>query len=363
MKISNKVEYIENQYLLLSKLQELKKITPDTHPCIEQEKIEEATIISLLLCHANFQKDDTYVKFRDILYPKDKLKKFSFLSDIVDNLPEDKTQNSIIEITTVETNEHIQNKINNINESAINAESTKESINTNNTEEVINSNFNNDDLVFGLYNKENNNLNHHETENKKYFDTMWFNIFHIVCNIKDGFAQEKFNLVVFPTEIRPDRRPVPQAVALLYGNSVRYMFSEIQGRASITINCEEFTFDVTSRFVDGNLNTKVTVASKNYDLSDIEEENYKGILIPNNFGKRIDFGNENIIIYPISLSNNIQSGCVPFIYRQESNGKVTTGVSEDDDGILIVTEKGGAKHITCYWKEQDADRSLMVIID
>lgn len=51
MKISSKEEFIENQYNILSKLQKLKRITPENHLCVEQEKLGEAAIISLLICH------------------------------------------------------------------------------------------------------------------------------------------------------------------------------------------------------------------------------------------------------------------------------------------------------------------------
>lgn len=377
MKISNKEDFIENQYNILSKLQKLKMITPENHLCVEQEKLEEAAIISLLICHANLQKTDTSIIFRDILYLRTKLDKFSFLSDIIAELPEF-IENTISETTS--DNICIPDEKTTIMQTPANA--VDNSFNVTKTEDCQISEKNLDisdntselnisdkdesfvnDLIFGLYKKESENDRHHETAENKFLDTMWFNTFHITCNIKDGFMPEEFDLIVYPTEIRPDRRPVPQAVALVHQKACRTLFSETQGNASLSINYEDFIFDVTSRFIDGELNTKISLASKNYEITDIEEQNFKGEFIPQNFGKMVDFGTENILIYPISLSNNVQSGCVPFMYKLNSNGNITMGISEEDDSVMIISEKGGAKHVTCYWKEQGTERRLIVIID
>ena len=381
MKISSKEEFIENQYNILSKLQKLKRITPENHLCVEQEKLGEAAIISLLICHANLQKTDTFIIFRDILYLRTKLDKFPFLSDIIDELPEF-IENTTSQITsenisiadevankyqapmnTVEDkidNNHVNTKI----EDCLNSENDIDvPDNTSKLDIIAKNETTENDLIFGLYKKESENDNHHETTENKFLDTMWFNTFHITCNIKDGFMPEEFDLIVYPTEIRPDRRPVPQAVALVHQKACRALFSETQGNASLSINYEDFIFDVTSRFIDGELNTKISLASQNYEITDIDEQNYKGTFIPLHFGKMIDFGTENILIYPISLSNNVQSGCVPFMYKLNSSGNITMGISEDDDSVMIISEKGGVKHVTCYWKEQGTERRLIVIID
>ena len=218
-------------------------------------------------------------------------------------------------------------------------------------------------LIYDKYQLEDSTIEHHETKYTKFLDTMWFNIFRITCNVRDGFMPDNFTIIVFPTEIAKDRRPLPQAVALLHNNSKKIIFSNEKKGTSVEINYEDYMFAITSRFVDGKLNTKISLANREYEITDMEEDNFSGNIIPEHFGKTLYFGDDKVEIYPLNISNSEQSGCVSFMYKFVESDKIIYGASEEDDSAVIATKEGGAKRISCYWAGQDSERKLNFVVD
>ena len=99
--------------------------------------------------------------------------------------------------------------------------------------------------------------------------------------------------------------------------------------------------------MDGKLITKISLANREYEITDMEEENFSGNIIPEHFGKTLYFEDDKVDIYPLNTTNNEQSGCVSFMYKFTESGKTTYGTSEEDDSVVIAIKKGGANRISC----------------
>ena len=391
MKITDKDSLIEAQYSVLLKVEELNYLSNDEHSCIERNKIKELAFAALISMNAEgiFQKEEN-IFFRNILMPKVIFfEKYPFLRNKVLDLPiykentdqtlneEQCTNNETSDVIVIEDEakavfkdmaRNTDGVFNEDKEPEKGIQETSEKIKQAEGSEQVNIPDETDTvpqsrLIYDKYRLEDSIMEHHETEYAKFLDTMWFNIFHITCNVKDGFMPENFTIIVFPTEIAKDRRPLSQAVALLHDNSKKIIFSNKKTGTSVEINYEDYMFAITSRFVDGKLNTKISLANREYEITDMEEENFSGNIIPEHFGKNLYFEDDKVEIYPLNTTNNEQSGCVSFMYKFTESGKTTYGTSEEDDSVVIAIKKGGAKRISCYWVGQDSERRLNFVVD
>lgn len=391
MKITDKDSLIEAQYSVLLKVEELNYLSNNEHSCIERNKIKELAFAALISMNAEgiFQKEEN-IFFRNILIPKVVFfEKYPFLRNKVLDLPiykentdqtlneEQCANNKTSDVIVIEDEVKAVFKdmvrttdgvFNEDKESGKGMQETSEEIKQAEGSEQVNIPDEPDTvpqirLIYDKYRLEDSIMEHHETKYAKFLDTMWFNIFHITCNVKDGFMPENFIIIVFPTEIAKDRRPLSQAVALLHDNSKKIIFSNEKTGTSVEINYEDYMFAITSRFVDGKLNTKISLANREYEITDMEEENFSGNIIPEHFGKTLYFEEDKVEIYPLNTANNEQSGCVSFMYKFTESGKTTYGISEEDDSVVIAIKKGGAKRISCYWAGQDSERRLNFVVD
>lgn len=391
MKITDKDSLIEAQYSVLLKVEELNYLSNNEHSCIERNKIKELAFAALISMNAEgiFQKEEN-IFFRNILMPKVIFfEKYPFLRNKVLDLPiykentdqtlneEQCTNNETSDVIVIEDEakavfkdmaRNTDGVFNEDKEPEKGIQKTSEKIKQAEGSEQVNIPDETDTvpqirLIYDKYRLEDSIMEHHETEYAKFLDTMWFNIFHITCNVKDGFMPENFTIIVFPTEIAKDRRPLSQAVALLHDNSKKIIFSNEKTGTSVEINYEDYMFAITSRFVDGKLNTKISLANREYEITDMEEENFSGNIIPEHFGKNLYFEDDKVEIYPLNTANNEQSGCVSFMYKFTESGKTTYGTSEEDDSVVIAIKKGGAKRISCYWAGQDSERRLNFVVD
>lgn len=391
MKITDKDSLIEAQYSVLLKVEELNYLSNNEHSCIERNKIKELAFAALISMNAEgvFQKEEN-IFFRNILMPKVIFfEKYPFLRNKVLDLPiykentdqtlneEQCTNNETSDVIVIEDEakavfkdmaRNTDGVFNEDKEPEKGIQETSEKIKQAEGAEQVNISDETDTvpqirLIYDKYRLEDSIMEHHETEYAKFLDTMWFNIFHITCNVKDGFMPENFTIIVFPTEIAKDRRPLSQAVALLHDNSKKIIFSNEKTGTSVEINYEDYMFAITSRFVDGKLNTKISLANREYEITDMEEENFSGNIIPEHFGKTLYFEEDKVEIYPLNTANNEQSGCVSFMYKFTESGKTTYGISEEDDSVVIAIKKGGAKRISCYWAGQDSERRLNFVVD
>jgi len=391
MKITDKDSLIEAQYSVLLKVEELNYLSNNEHSCIERNKIKELAFAALISMNAEgiFQKEEN-IFFRNILMPKVIFfEKYPFLRNKVLDLPiykentdqtlneEQCTNNETSDVIVIEDEakavfkdmaRNTDEVFNEDKEPEKGIQETSEKIKQAEGSEQVNIPDETDTvpqirLIYDKYRLEDSIMEHHETEYAKFLDTMWFNIFHITCNVKDGFMPENFTIIVFPTEIAKDRRPLSQAVALLHDNSKKIIFSNEKTGTSVEINYEDYMFAITSRFVDGKLNTKISLANREYEITDMEEENFSGNIIPEHFGKTLYFEDDKVEIYPLNTTNNEQSGCVSFMYKFTESGKTTYGTSEEDDSVVIAIKKGGAKRISCYWAGQDSERRLNFVVD
>lgn len=391
MKITDKDSLIEAQYSVLLKVEELNYLSNNEHSCIERNKIKELAFAALISMNAEgiFQKEEN-IFFRNILMPKVIFfEKYPFLRNKVLDLPiykentdqtlneEQCTNNETSDVIVIEDEakavfkdmaRNTDEVFNEDKEPEKGIQETSEKIKQAEGSEQVNIPDETDTvpqirLIYDKYRLEDSIMEHHETEYAKFLDTMWFNIFHITCNVKDGFMPENFTIIVFPTEIAKDRRPLSQAVALLHDNSKKIIFSNEKTGTSVEINYEDYMFAITSRFVDGKLNTKISLANREYEITDMEEENFSGNIIPEHFGKTLYFEDDKVEIYPLNTANNEQSGCVSFMYKFTESGKTTYGTSEEDDSVVIAIKKGGAKRISCYWAGQDSERRLNFVVD
>lgn len=364
MKVTDKNSLIEAQYSILLKVEQLNASAKNEHVCPEREMIKESAFAALILMKAEkIKQREKNIIFRDMTICKNGLtKKYPFLKELIEDLPvfEEK---SVLSLQNDKNNSQISIVETTDNKIAPEEPGCKEEVVSVDLSEKSMTDTEENGLIFGKYQKEISSMEHCETREAKYFDTMWFNRFHITCNIKDGFMPENFIIVVFPTKLSADRRPLPQAVALLHNNSKKIVFSNGEQGTSVEINYEDYMFAITSRFVDGKLNTKISLASREYEITDKEEENFSGKIIPEHFGKSLKFGKEEIYIYPLDISNDEQSGCVPFMYEFVANDGVIYGTSEEDDFAVIATKEGGAKRISCYWAGQDVTRKLNFTVD
>lgn len=391
MKITDKDSLIEAQYSVLLKVEELNYLSNNEHSCIERNKIKELAFAALISMNAEgiFQKEEN-IFFRNILMPKVIFfEKYPFLRNKVLDLPiykentdqklneEQCTNNETSDVIVIEDEakavfkdmaRNTDGVFNEDKEPEKGIQETSEKNKQAEGSEQVNIPDETDTvpqirLIYDKYRLEDSIMEHHETEYAKFLDTMWFNIFHITCNVKDGFMPENFTIIVFPTEIAKDRRPLSQAVALLHDNSKKIIFSNEKTGTSVEINYEDYMFAITSRFVDGKLNTKISLANREYEITDMEEENFSGNIIPEHFGKTLYFEDDKVEIYPLNTTNNEQSGCVSFMYKFTESGKTTYGTSEEDDSVVIAIKKGGAKRISCYWAGQDSERRLNFVVD
>ena len=391
MKITDKDSLIEAQYSVLLKVEELNYLSNNEHSCIERNKIKELAFAALISMNAEgvFQKEEN-IFFRNILMPKVIFfEKYPFLRNKVLDLPiykentdqtlneEQCTNNETSDVIVIEDEakavfkdmaRNTDGVFNEDKEPEKGIQETSEKIKQAEGAEQVNISDETDTvpqirLIYDKYRLEDSIMEHHETEYAKFLDTMWFNIFHITCNVKDGFMPENFTIIVFPTEIAKDRRPLSQAVALLHDNSKKIIFSNEKTGTSVEINYEDYMFAITSRFVDGKLNTKISLANREYEITDMEEENFSGNIIPEHFGKTLYFEEDKVEIYPLNTTNNEQSGCVSFMYKFTESDKTTYGTSEEDDSVVIAIKKGGAKRISCYWAGQDSERRLNFVVD
>ena len=391
MKITDKDSLIEAQYSVLLKVEELNYLSNNEHSCIERNKIKELAFAALISMNAEgiFQKEEN-IFFRNILMPKVIFfEKYPFLRNKVLDLPiykentdqtlneEQCTNNETSDVIVIEDEakavfkdmaRNTDGVFNEDKEPEKGIQETSEKIKQAEGSEQVNIPDETDTvpqirLIYDKYRLEDSIMEHHETEYAKFLDTMWFNIFHITCNVKDGFMPENFTIIVFPTEIAKDRRPLSQAVALLHDNSKKIIFSNEKTGTSVEINYEDYMFAITSRFVDGKLNTKISLANREYEITDMKEENFSGNIIPEHFGKNLYFEDDKVEIYPLNTANNEQSGCVSFMYKFTESGKTTYGTSEEDDSVVIAIKKGGAKRISCYWAGQDSERRLNFVVD
>lgn len=415
MKITDKDSLIEAQYSVLLKIEELNYLSENEHICVERKKIKESAFAALVAMNADgvsIKEEDIY--FRDVLMSKNLfLEKYPFLRSKVLVLPIYKEKTEIfndreedigqalrkeqltnnetpaaiaaeneVEImseyksqTTDEAFDEVKELINDAAESTSaetlkkneEFEQAKKTGQIEKTEQIDAPGQMEDTtqikLIYDKYRLEDSTMEHCETKYTKFLDTMWFNSFHITCNIRDGFMPDNFTIIVFPTEIAKDRRPLPQAVALLHDNSKKIIFSNKETGTSVEINYEDYMFAITSRFVDGKLNTKISLENRDYEITDMEEDNFSGNIIPEHFGKTLYFGDDKVEIYPLDTSNNKQSGCVSFMYKFVESDKIIYGTSEEDDSAVIATKEGGAKRISCYWAGQDSERKLNFVVD
>lgn len=389
MKITDKDSLIEAQYSVLFKIEELNYLSENEHICVEREKIKESAFAALVAMNADgvsIKEEDIY--FRDVLMSRNLfLEKYPFLRSKVLDLPIYKEKTEIFndredvgqalkkeQHTNNETPAAIvaENEVEIMSEykSQTTDEEFEQAKKTGQIEktEQIDAPEQIEDtaqikLIYDKYRLEDSTMEHCETKYTKFLDTMWFNSFHVTCNVRDGFMPDNFTIIVFPTEIAKDRRPLPQAVALLHDNSKKIIFSNEETGTSVEINYEDYMFAITSRFVDGKLNTKISLANRDYEITDMEEDNFSGNIIPVHFGKTLYFGDDKVEIYPLDTSNNEQSGCVSFMYKFVESDKIIYGTSEEDDSAVIATKEGGAKRISCYWAGQDSERKLNFVVD
>lgn len=389
MKITDKDSLIEAQYSVLLKIEELNYLSENEHICVEREKIKESAFAALVAMNADgvsIKEEDIY--FRDVLMSRNLfLEKYPFLRSKVLDLPIYKEKTEIFndredvgqalkkeQHTNNETPAAIvaENEVEIMSEykSQTTDEEFEQAKKTGQIEktEQIDAPEQIEDtaqikLIYDKYRLEDSTMEHCETKYTKFLDTMWFNSFHVTCNVRDGFMPDNFTIIVFPTEIAKDRRPLPQAVALLHDNSKKIIFSNEETGTSVEINYEDYMFAITSRFVDGKLNTKISLANRDYEITDMEEDNFSGNIIPVHFGKTLYFGDDKVEIYPLDTSNNEQSGCVSFMYKFVESDKIIYGTSEEDDSAVIATKEGGAKRISCYWAGQDSERKLNFVVD
>lgn len=391
-KAKNKESFISNQFLILEQLESLKKASGKEMDIPEQKKCMEYTFVILILSGQAGKIVDGQLIFsgaevginKCFSYPVEDLKKYNFLSekitefenpayndDVSESVEEQNSSVSSMEVTIMEDNSNPLNKTDGVYlakqiQKDIEEKSSNEIIPNKSDKEKVqkpdesNNNFKN--LIFGLYEKETQIMPHAETAEYKYLDTMWFHHYHVTCSVKDGYMPEEFDFVIYPMELAEQRTPVMIAVALKYKNHKKVAFSE-NNKHSIEINFEDYIFAVTVRFVNGQLNSKLTLCSEQYEIINIQQDCYQSSsIIPEHFYKEISFGKDKLEIYPLELTNDEVFGCVNFMYRYiMDTGEIITGVSDDEDYTLTVAlSEGGAKKIYCYWEGKDADQRLMV---
>lgn len=234
MKITDKDSLIEAQYSVLLKVEELNYLSNNEHSCIERNKIKELAFAALISMNAEgiFQKEEN-IFFRNILMPKVIFfEKYPFLRNKVLDLPiykentdqtlneEQCTNNETSDVIVIEDEakavfkdmaRNTDGVFNEDKEPEKGIQETSEKIKQAEGSEQVNIPDETDTvpqirLIYDKYRLEDSIMKHHETEYAKFLDTMWFNIFHITCNVKDGFMPENFTIIVFPTEIAKDRQ-------------------------------------------------------------------------------------------------------------------------------------------------------------
>ena len=216
----------------------------------------------------------------------------------------------------------------------------------------------------GAIPKETEEYQFKEGEDYKYLNTMWMQQVIIKYSEAESYSEENFIITIFPLALKIERMSIPIICVIQHDNTRKCAYST-EERSSIELNVDDFDFRISTRFVNDRLQTTITQANTKYcEIAGSRKITIdkKGEVIPNHFGKLIKVGEENIEIFPITLTNNQQTGLIPFAYKLHTEQGDECGLSDHIRDEAVVAFSGSANNYGIYWNKDEENNDRLIVI-